>query len=215
MSRTWHIIRADPGHAVNLVIMLLRGTFYFLVRLQKPRLVFMDRGARIYGLRNIRFTGRAKIGAHALVDARHCIKLSLGRNFSLGDFSILRCSGSPMFTCPGVSIGHDVSFGPYCNIGGGYGLSIGDYTIVGPYVSIHPEYHVTANLDVPIRQQGIDGRGIVLGQNNWFGAKATVLDGVTLGDDAIVAAAALVTRGEYGSRVIYAGVPAREIGKRA
>lgn len=194
--------------------MVLRGSLYFIVRLRMPRRVAMDRGARILGIRNLQLDGWIKIGAHALLDARFSTKVRLGRNFSLGDFSIMRCSGAATFLCPGMTVGDDVSFGPYCNIGGGYGLTIGANNLFGPYVSIHPETHVVADLTLPIRQQGVVGEGIEIGPDNWFGAKSTVLDGVVVGSQNIVAAGALLTKAVYGSRCVLGGLPARELAKR-
>lgn len=199
---------------VGVAGMVLRAALYCIVRLRLPRRLAMDRGARLRGIDNIEFRGWAKIGANALLDARYCDRVVLGRGFSIGDHSVLRCSGSPLFHCPGVIIGDNVTFGPYCNIGGGYGLSIGDDNIFGPYVSIHPETHVVSDIRRPIRQQGVAGKGIVIGADNWFGAKATILDGAIIGSGNIIAAAAVVTTRDYGSLHILAGIPARELGKR-
>jgi len=206
--------RLPLGYHVAAAVMVLRAAIYFLVRFRLPQRVAMDRGARIRGIHNITFQGWCKIGAYALVDARHCRQVVLGRGFSLGDHSIFRCSGAPSFLCPGVTIGADVTFGPFCNIGGGYGLSIDDNNIFGPYVSIHPETHVIADLDRPIRQQGVTGKGIVIGADNWFAAKATILDATTIGSGNVIAAGAVVIAGEYGSRQILGGVPARKLGER-
>jgi acetyltransferase-like isoleucine patch superfamily enzyme len=52
------------------------------------------------------------------------------------------------------------------------------------------------------------GTPIVVGRNVWIGAGATVLQGVTIGDDAVVAASAVVT-GDVPPAVLVAGVPAR------
>ena len=49
---------------------------------------------------------------------------------------------------------------------------------------------------------------ITLGDRVWVGARATVLKGVTLGDDVIVAAGAVVTRSEERSGVLLGGNPA-------
>jgi acetyltransferase-like isoleucine patch superfamily enzyme len=51
---------------------------------------------------------------------------------------------------------------------------------------------------------------VKIGDNVWLGARATVLKGVTIGDGAVVAAGALVTR-DVPSRTVVAGVPARVI----
>lgn len=203
------------GYYLGVAVMVLRGAAYFLIRLRRPRRVAMDRGARIRGLGNITFRGWAKIGAYALLDARYCDHVVLGDRFSLGDHSVMRCSGSPTFTCPGVEIGRHVTFGPFCNVGGGYGLTIGDDSIFGPYVSLHPETHVVDDLDRPIREQGVSGEGITIGADTWFGAKATVLDGARIGSGNIVAAAAVLTAGNHGSRRIIGGIPARHLKDRA
>jgi acetyltransferase-like isoleucine patch superfamily enzyme len=204
----------SPAELLRLLIMVARGALYFAVRLRLPRRVALARGARILGIGNLRLDGWVKVGMFATIDARFTTKLRLGRNFSLGDFSILRCSGAPTFLCPGVTIGDDVSFGPYCNIGGGYGLEIGAFNLFGPYVSIHPETHVADDLSRPIRRQGVTGKGIRIGPDNWFGTKATVLDGVVLGSQNIIAAGAVLTRPDYGSRTILGGLPARELAQR-
>lgn len=199
---------------LGLTIMLVRGWFYFAFRLKLPRLILMDRGARILGLGNIVFDGPTKIGLGAVLDARWCASVKIGSNVSIGDYAIIRCSGSPIFRCPGVSIGDRSSFGPFCNIGGGYGLEIGPDCLFGPYVSVHPEYHLTDAIDVPIRTQGVAGVGIHIGKDNWLGAKATILDGARLGDGNVIAAGAIVRKGDCGSQSIWAGVPARQIGSR-
>ncbi|MCD2323313.1 acyltransferase [Sphingomonas sp. IC-56] len=206
--------RRTVPELLSLVIMVSRAALYFLIRGRLPRRIAMDRGARIRGIENLKLDGWAKIGAYALVDARYTVELRLGRNFSLGDFSILRCSGAASFLCPGVTIADNVSFGPFCNIGGGYGLMIGANNLFGPYVSIHPETHVVDDLSLPIRRQGITGQGIRIGADNWFGAKSTVLDGSALGSQNIVAAGALLVNAQYGSRTILGGLPARKLAER-
>lgn len=206
--------RMPISYYLGAAIMVARAAAYFMVRLHRPRRVAMDRGARIRGIDNIEFGGWLKVGANALLDARYCERVTLGDHVSLGDHSILRCSGAPSFLCPGVTIGDAVTFGPYCNIGGGYGLAIADGNMFGPYVSLHPETHVIADPDRPIREQGIEGQGIMIGPDNWFGAKATILDGTVLGSGNVVAAGAVLSRKDYGSDRIWGGVPARQLGTR-
>jgi acetyltransferase-like isoleucine patch superfamily enzyme len=136
------------------------------------------------------------------------------RDVTLGDFSILRASGSLSFSSAGIRIGNNVTFGPYSNIGGGYGLNIGDDCVFGPYVSIHPEGHVFSNMHVPIRLQGINGHGITIGPNNWFGAKNTVLDGADIRSGCVFGSASLVVSGLYADDAVYVGAPARKIKSR-
>lgn len=51
---------------------------------------------------------------------------------------------------------------------------------------------------------------IVIGRGVWIGANVTVLPGVTIGDDAVVAAAAVVTR-DVPAGAVVVGAPARVV----
>lgn len=51
---------------------------------------------------------------------------------------------------------------------------------------------------------------IVLGRNVWVGSNATILQGVTIGDNAVIAAGAVVTRDVEADTVV-GGAPARFI----
>jgi hypothetical protein len=81
-------------------------------------------------------------------------------------------------------------------------------------VVIIPANHVFARLDVPINRQGFTAKGIHIGRDVWMGANATILDGVTTGDGAVVAAGAVVNH-DVPSYQIVGGVPARRIGALA
>jgi acetyltransferase-like isoleucine patch superfamily enzyme len=52
--------------------------------------------------------------------------------------------------------------------------------------------------------------GIQVGDRCWIGARVTVLPGVTIGDDVVVAAGAVVAK-DCAARGVYAGVPARRL----
>ena len=51
---------------------------------------------------------------------------------------------------------------------------------------------------------------IVLGRNVWVGSNSTILQGVTIGDNAVIAAGAVVTK-DVAPDTIVGGVPARYI----
>ncbi len=59
-----------------------------------------------------------------------------------------------------------------------------------------------------IREQPVRSRGIVVGEDVWIGAGATVTDGVRIGDHAVVGAGAVVTR-DVPDWAVMGGVPAR------
>jgi len=94
-------------------------------------------------------------------------------------------------------------------------VSLGDDVIIGPqsYISAGGNYHFD-QLDVPIREQGInpDG-GIILKDNIWLGAKVTVLGGVTMGSGSIGAAGAVINK-SVAANTICGGVPAKVLKTR-
>ena len=64
-----------------------------------------------------------------------------------------------------------------------------------------------------MRRSGLEnGREIHIGKNVWIGGRAIVLPGVTVGDDAIIAAGAVVTK-DVPQGATVAGVPAKMVGK--
>lgn len=190
------------------VAMVLRGLLWQLTRMRFDGLILKGRGARIFLDRRVRFQGVMKVGHFATLDLRRTASGQLGSRFVLGDHSVFRASGSSDFICPYVEIASHVSFGPYCNIGGGFGLTIGANVIAGPYVSIHPESHMYAS-HMPIRDQPVIGKGICIEEDCWLGAKSTILDGSHLGSGTIIGALCLVAGAETTKDGIYVGIPSR------
>lgn len=195
------------------IMMLARGFLWQLIHMRFGAIVLKGRGAKIWIDRNVALRGLIKVGDFAKLDLRCCAHGSIGSGFSLGDFSIMRASGSPSFVCPRFEIGKNVTFGPFCNIGGGFGLYIGDDVIAGPYVSIHPESH---GIDVSevIRDQPIHGSGISVGGDCWLAAKSTILDGTTLPPGCVVGAGAILSGAYERKGGIYVGSPARHLRDR-
>lgn len=194
--------------------MLIRGVFWQLLHMRFGFILLKGRGARVSLDRSVRVKGILKVGNYATLDLRYTASGSLGAMFSLGDFSVFRASGTPSHTCPKVEVAEAVSFGPYCNIGGGFGLSIGPNVIAGPYVSIHPEEHAF-NAGSLIRHQPIYGKGIRIDGDCWLGAKSTILDGSNLAPGTVLGANALVAGNETAQNGIYVGVPAKLTGFRS
>ena len=109
-----------------------------------------------------------------------------------------------------IKFAGNISIGDYSYIDAG-GISIGDDTIFGNYVSLHAENHNFNDTNIPIRLQGVNRVGINIGKNCWIGAKSTILDGVQIGNNTIVAAGAVVVAGKFPDNVILGGVPAKVI----
>lgn len=99
-----------------------------------------------------------------------------------------------------VFINHACSF---LDIGG---ITIGDDVLIGPNVSLVTENHPTDPKD----RTTVLLKPIVIKRNAWLGAGATILPGVTIGENSIVAAGAVVSR-DVPPNTIVAGVPAKVV----
>ena len=87
-------------------------------------------------------------------------------------------------------------------------IHIGKNCLIAPQVGIYTAAHP---LDAEIRTNGLEfGKPITIGDNCWIGGHATILPGITLGDNVVVAAGAVVTK-SFGSNVVIGGNPARII----
>lgn len=133
-----------------------------------------------------------------------------GRPVRMGD----RCAiAAEAFLHGPITLGHDVSVNARASLdGGAKGLVVGDGTRIATGATIYAFNHGLAP-DRPIRDQPVTSKGIFLGRDVWVGANAGITDGVTVGDHAVVAMGAVVTR-DVPPFAIVAGVPARVIGDR-
>lgn len=86
------------------------------------------------------------------------------------------------------------------------GITIEDNVLIAPKVSILSEGHPIAVAD---RQSLVPGR-VHIKKNAWIGANASILPGVTIGANSIVAAGAVVTK-DVPDDTIVGGVPAKII----
>lgn len=93
-------------------------------------------------------------------------------------------------------------------------ITIGDNVMMGPRVSLYTAGHPT---DAEIRIKELEfGLPIVIKDNVWIGGNSTILPGVTVGKNAIVAAGSIVTK-DVPNDTIVGGNPAkviREIGEK-
>jgi acetyltransferase-like isoleucine patch superfamily enzyme len=99
-----------------------------------------------------------------------------------------------------VFINHDCTF---LDIGG---ITIEDDVLIGPKVSLITESHPLS----PAERRALIVKPIVIKRNAWIGAGATILPGVTVGENAVVAAGAVVNK-DVPDNTVVAGVPAKVI----
>ncbi len=105
-----------------------------------------------------------------------------------------------------IHIGKNVFVNSCCNFQDQGGIFIKDGALIGHKVVLATINHGYA----PENRQLNYPAPIVIGKNVWIGSSSTILQGVTIGDDAIVAAGAVVTR-DVAPGTIVGGVPAKFI----
>ncbi len=84
------------------------------------------------------------------------------------------------------------------------GITLGDDVFIGPNVQLITENHP----EQPQNRRNVYARPISIGRKVWIGAGAIILPGVTVGENSIVGAGAVVKK-DVPANVIVAGVPAK------
>ena len=105
-----------------------------------------------------------------------------------------------------ISIGKNVFINHACSFLDIGGITIEDDVLIGPRVSLITENH---SLD-PADRKTLLLKPILIKRNAWIGAAATILPGVTIGENAVVAAGAVVIA-DVPANTIFGGVPAKLI----
>jgi acetyltransferase-like isoleucine patch superfamily enzyme len=105
-----------------------------------------------------------------------------------------------------ITLGKRIFINSGCKFQDQGGVVIGDDCLIGHNVVI-----ATLNHDLaPSRRADMHPAPVVIGRNVWIGSNATILPGVTIGDDAVVAAAAVVTK-DVPEKSVVVGSPARVV----
>ncbi|MCW2278077.1 acetyltransferase-like isoleucine patch superfamily enzyme [Heliophilum fasciatum] len=161
--------------------------------------------ARIFYINRLnRRSGKIAIGlryAALRTIAREC-----GENVAIDEGVIL-------YNPENLKLGNNISINQFCYLQARGGITIGDNVSIGHMVTIMSSEHVFTDIHKPIKDQGIQVKSVVIENNVWIGAKATIMMGVHIGQGAIIAAGAVVTK-DVAPNTIVGGVPARVIRKR-
>jgi len=174
--------------------------------------------------------GKSAIFGKGLV-LRHPNRIELGDRVALDDGSLLDASGSEA----GITLGHDtivsrncviqaktasVLIGDKTDIGcnvvitSSGGITIGQSVLIAGNCYIGGGRYNTSRTDIPMMDQGLYTKGcVVIEDDVWLGAGATVLDGVRIGKGCVVGAGAVVTK-DLPEYAIAVGTPARVIRQR-
>ncbi|WP_120274481.1 DapH/DapD/GlmU-related protein [Mangrovibacterium diazotrophicum] len=127
-------------------------------------------------------------------------------------------TGQPLDTSSTIQIPVYVNIGQFTRIGKNVyinhlcsmldmgTITIEDDVLIGPKVNILTEEHPVN----PKERKALSVKPVVIKRNAWIGAAATILPGVTVSENSIVAAGAVVNR-DVPANTVVAGVPAKVI----
>ena len=141
---------------------------------------------------------------------------SLGADCYLSETAAIQCStltlGDRSYLAGNTYLSHDVSMGRDCTVNvfsvvRGK-ITIGDAVRIGAHTSILGFNHTMSDPDREVFRQPTTSKGIVIGSDVWIGSHVVIVDGVTVGDKAMLAAGAVVTK-DVPAGAIVGGNPAR------
>jgi len=163
----------------------------------------------------LRHPGKIRIGEDVAIDDGCVLDakgsanrgIDIGSRVFLGRHTLLACKEGDIALEDGVNISYN------CVVFSASSVRIGAETLLAAYCYVVGGGHDFDRVDVPVVQQARPSRGIVVGAGGWLGAGAIVLDGVSVGPNAIVGAHAVVTE-DVPAYAIVAGAPARVVRDR-
>ena len=170
------------------------------VRDGSDMLLFMDEAAQ----RALRLTAEINGKYHGMDEIRSLFSELIGKKVE--GFRLF----PPFHTDFGLNIevGRNVFINSGCTFQDQGGISIGDGSLIGHQVSIATINHFPD----PEERGSMTFGPVRIGRNVWIGDHATLLPGIEIGDGAIIAAGAVVTK-NVESRAVAAGVPAKPVKK--
>jgi acetyltransferase-like isoleucine patch superfamily enzyme len=184
-------VPADFGAASRLRAFLRRRVGLAFTRLRHPRVTFGPRcdvrsGARFAVTRD----ADVRFGAGCVLDYGFTLE-SMGR----------------------LVVGDRTVFGHHCTVAAERSVVIGADCLLGELVSVRDHDHAFDRSDIEILYQGRSTAPVLIGDDVWVGAKATITRGVTIGDGAVVGAHAVVTH-DLPAGCVAVGIPARIVRMR-
>jgi acetyltransferase-like isoleucine patch superfamily enzyme len=214
-------IRFDGWSGLNILttlirisVLTLRGCFARIFIAKCKGLVMVGKGATISYSAHL-YAGRDLIvEEYAELNCLSSKNIVLGDRVTIGRFAIIRPSnsyGGPIGE--GLKVGNNSSIGTYNYIGCSGYIEIGDNVMLGPRVGLYAENHIFDDLNVAIKDQGVERKFIKIEDDCWIGTNSIVLAGVTVGMGSVVAAGSVVTK-DVPPYSVVAGVPAKIIKSR-
>lgn len=190
------------------MLQVFRGWTKSLLFRERKGFIFIGKNVKIRHSKHICAKNGLTIGDNCQINALSKGGITFGNNVSIGNGTIIECTGVIRELGESLKIGAHVGFAQNCFIEVRGNITIGDNCIFASGVNLAAENHIFSNPNVLIRQQGVTRKGITIGKDCWIGTRAIILDGVTIGDGCVIAAGAVVNR-DIPPYSVVGGVPVR------
>ena len=198
---------------IERFVQFIRG-FFLKFRLNKSKgFVFRGKNVKIINGHKI-VSGKSLIlHDNVYINALSKNGIIFGDNVTIHENTIIECTGVISELGLGLILGNNVGLSQNCFIQVRGKVVIGSNVIIGPGVYIFSENHNFDKLDLFINEQGTNRKGVVIKDGVWLGARCVILDGVTVGENSIIAAGSIVTK-DVPPYEIWGGNPAKLIKNR-
>ncbi|RMG43171.1 MAG: hypothetical protein D6719_04340 [Candidatus Dadabacteria bacterium] len=181
----------------------LRALFYRKLFERCGKRPAIGKGVLLRNPAQVQIGDKLLLDDYAVLDAHDNGKIKIGGYVSIGRYTTVAAKGGRVVLKNGVNIGS------YCRIATHSKIEIGESTLVAAYCYIGPGNHQQGDQETPLIARDMDIKGgVKIGKHCWLGTRVTVLDGVTIGDRAIIAAHSFV-KDDVPAGAVVAGIPAK------
>lgn len=213
--KTWDLIRYE---FYTVLLAIIPGSLGFALRKIFAQLVFGSIGKGVVIGRSVTLRHPGKIHLddgvviddYAVLDAKGSSNkgIFIGKEVLVGRNTVLSCKNGD------IHIGDKTNIAMNCFIQSAKMVTIGERVLFAAYCYlIGGGTHNSERTEIPVMEQGQTIHGLAIEDNVWLGAGVKVMDGVTIGRDAIIGTGAVVTS-NVPEFQIAVGIPARCIKDR-
>lgn len=202
------LLLANLGGAIGIY---LRRKFYRHLFKQMGRNVILGKGI------TLRQPSKISLGDDVAID-NYCaldVRSSADTGITIGDRTIISRNTILRTKDGTITIGAGSGIGANCVLASSSTLEIGENMLMASCVCVLAGgQHAFDRTDLPIVEQGMVSKGGVnIGKNVWLGTRVTVLDGVRIGDNAVIGACSMVNKDIPDYAIAY-GTPAKAVRDR-
>jgi acetyltransferase-like isoleucine patch superfamily enzyme len=207
----WPLVRYELltgllGSLPGALGLFLRSSFYPALLGSAGRKLVVGRSVTLRGPGRIHLEKGVTLGDYVELSARgDSSSIRISEHTLVGRGTIIHARDGT------IEIGPQGSIGTNCRLGTSSGLRIGRFSLFASGCSIGGGDHPFEDSAVPMASRpAVSKGGVTIGDDVWLGIGVTVLDGVTIGQGAVLGACSLVTRDIPEMAIAY-GIPARVV----